>query len=173
LLLRRQLTIVGIVPAQFHGSLAGLSFDLWVPVTMASELNAMPEWMLGERKARLLFGVARLKPGVTVESAAAEAQALSRQLAKANPDSNRGIGAAILPLSKGHFGAQNTLGAAADIDGLPRLTPTSLQPRQSALSAHQPRLDNRPPSGPGEENQHVMMNGVALRTVAGRGSYVL
>jgi predicted permease len=108
---RRQLTVVGIVPAGFHGSRSGLSLELWVPVVMAPQLNAMPEWMLDERKARLLFGVGRLRPGATVEQAGAEAKALSEELAKNNPDSNTGIGASILPLSKGHFGAQSTLGA--------------------------------------------------------------
>jgi predicted permease len=108
---RQQLTLVGIVPADFRGSMSGLSFELWVPVVMAPQLNAMPEWMLRERKARLLFGVARLRPGVGVERAGAEAKALSQELAKDNPDSNTGIAASILPLSKGHFGAQSTLGA--------------------------------------------------------------
>ena len=108
---RQQLTIVGIAPANFRGSMSGLSFELWVPVTMAAQLNAMPEWMLGERKGRMFFGIARLKPGVTPERAASEATALARQLARGNPATNEGIGAAILPISKGHFGAQNTLGA--------------------------------------------------------------
>jgi predicted permease len=108
---RQQLTIVGIVPADFRGSMSGLSFELWVPVVMAPRLKAMPEWMLRERKARLLFGVARLRPGVGVERAGGEAKALSQELAKNNPDSNTGIAASILPLSKGHFGAQSTLGA--------------------------------------------------------------
>ena len=76
---RRQLTIAGVVPAEFRGSMSGLSLELWVPVVMAPQLNAMPEWMLRDRKSRVLFGVARLKPGVRVEQARAEAAALSRQ----------------------------------------------------------------------------------------------
>ena len=108
---RQQLTIVGVVPEDFRGSLSGLSFELWAPVVMAPQLNAMPEWMLRERQSRLLFGIARLKSGVSVERARAEAKALSQQLAKEHPDNNKGIGVAILPLIKGHFGAQSTLGA--------------------------------------------------------------
>lgn len=107
---RQQLTIVGIAPAGFRGSISGLSFEMWVPVTMAAQLNVMPDWMLGERKGRMLFGVARLKPGVTAERVAVEASALAHQLARDNPAANGGIGAAILPLPKGHFGAQDTLG---------------------------------------------------------------
>jgi predicted permease len=108
---RQQLTIVGVAPAEFRGSLSGLTFELWAPVMMAPQLNAMPDWMLRERKSRLLFGIARLKPGITAGQARAEARALSVQLAKDNPDTNKGVGGAILPLSESHFGAQSTLGA--------------------------------------------------------------
>jgi predicted permease len=108
---RQQLTIVGVAPADFRGSISGLSFELWVPVVMAPQLNAMPDWMLTERKARMFFGIARLKPGNTAARAAAEADAVARQLAQDNADTNKGIGAAVLPLSAGHFGAQSTLGA--------------------------------------------------------------
>jgi len=106
---RQQLTIVGVVPASFRGSMSGLSFELWAPVVMSPQLNAMPEWMLRDRKSRELFGVARLKPGVSAAQARAEATAISQKLATDNPDTNRGIGGAILPLSEGHFGAQSTL----------------------------------------------------------------
>jgi predicted permease len=108
---RQQLTIVGVAPAEFHGSISGLSFELWTPTVMAPQLNAMPDWMLTERKSRMFFGIARLKPGNTAGRAAAEVKALAQRLARDNPAANQGIGAAILPLSEGHFGAQSTLGA--------------------------------------------------------------
>ena len=107
---RQQLTIVGVVPAEFRGSMSGLSFELWAPVMMGPQLNAMPEFMLRDRKSRILFGVARLKPGVSAAQARAEAIALAQKLANDNPNTNKGIGGSILPLSEGHFGAQNTLG---------------------------------------------------------------
>jgi predicted permease len=108
---RQQLTIVGVASADFRGSIGGLSFELWTPAVMAPQLNAMPDWMLRERKSRLFFGIARLKPGTTPARAATEAKALAQQLARDNPAENQGIRAAILPLSEGHFGAQSTLGA--------------------------------------------------------------
>jgi predicted permease len=108
---RQQLTIVGVAPAEFHGSIGGLSFELWTPAVMAPQLNAMPDGMLRDRKSRMFFGVARLKPGNTAERATAEVKALAQQLARDNPAANQGISAAILPLSEGHFGAQSTLGA--------------------------------------------------------------
>jgi predicted permease len=108
---RQQLTIVGVVPADFRGCVSGLSFELWAPVMMAPQLNVMPDWMLNERKSRMFFGVGRLKPGASAAQARAEAAALSQQLAKDNPDTNKGIGGSVLPLAESHFGAQSTLGA--------------------------------------------------------------
>ena len=108
---RRELTIVGVAPAEFHGGISGLSFELWVPTMMATQLNAMPDWMLRDRKSRMFFGIARLKPGNSAASATTEAKAVSQQIAKEHADTNRGIGATILPLSAGHFGAQSMLGA--------------------------------------------------------------
>ena len=108
---RQELTIVGVAPAEFHGSIGVLSFELWTPAVMGPQLNAMPDWMLTDRKSRMFFGIARLKPGNTPGRAAAEVKALAQRLARDNPTANQGISAAILPLSEGHFGAQNTLGA--------------------------------------------------------------
>lgn len=79
---RQQLTIVGIVPENFHGALSGLTFESWVPVMMAPQLNAMPEWMLRDRQSRLLIGVARLKDGVRPEQVRAKAVGISQELAR-------------------------------------------------------------------------------------------
>jgi len=108
---RQQLTIVGVAPANFRGSISGLSFDLWVPAVMAAQLNAMPDWMLRDRKSREFVAIARLKPGTTASGATAEAQSVARQIAKDNAGTNQGIGAAMLPVSAGHFGVQSVMGA--------------------------------------------------------------
>lgn len=107
---RQQLTVAGVAPASFRGSLSGVAFELWIPVVMAQSMNAMPEWMLRDRQTRMHFGLARLKPGVTPEQAAEEARGAARQLAREHPDTNQGISVAIMPLAKAHFGAQDTLG---------------------------------------------------------------
>ena len=108
---RQQLTVVGVAPADFRGSFSGLSLELWVPAVMASQLNGLPDWMLRDRKSRMFLGIARLKPGNSANRAAAEARAVSQQIAREHADTNQGIGAAILPLSAGHFGVQSLLGA--------------------------------------------------------------
>jgi predicted permease len=106
---RQQLTIVGIAPPEFRGSITGLALEMWIPATMATALNIMPDWMLKDRKTRSFLGIARLKPGVSLERARSEVSALAKELDRANPATNRGIGAALLPVWRGHFGAQSML----------------------------------------------------------------
>lgn len=102
-------TIIGVAPPEFRGSISGLMFDMWTPLMMAPTMNAMPDWMLQDRHSRILWSTARLRPGVTVEQASSEASALAAYMARVDADTNIGIGAAILPLSKSHFGAQSSL----------------------------------------------------------------
>ena len=64
---RQQLTIVGVVPAKFLGSVPGLAFDMWVPITMGAQLKALQDWSLTDRGTRQMIGFARLRPGVTLE----------------------------------------------------------------------------------------------------------
>jgi len=106
---RQQLTIVGVAPARFLGSVPGLAFEMWVPITMGAQLKVLPEWSLTDRGTRQMIGFARLRPGVTLEQARAEIQSQARHMAEADPEHNRGIGATVLPIWKGHFGAQSIL----------------------------------------------------------------
>jgi predicted permease len=112
---RYQLTVVGVVPPDFHGTLGGLAFDLWVPFVMQPQLEGVGEWMLSDRQTRNLICTARLKPGVTLAQARAEIQELARYMAKADADTNTGISATVLPVWKSHFGAQSLLLAPLEI----------------------------------------------------------
>ena len=106
---RQQLTIVGVAAPEFRGTLPGLAFEIWVPVVMAPQLNTMPQWMLRDRHTRNLRGLARPKPGVTMQQANAEVAALAMQLAKEHPDVSEGVGATLLPVWKSHTGPQGML----------------------------------------------------------------
>ena len=106
---RRELTIVGVVPASFQGSLNGLAVDLWAPITMGVQLKVMQKWSLDDRGTRQMLGFARLRPNVTIEQARAEIQALAHRMAEADADSNHGLSANALPLWRSHFGAQYML----------------------------------------------------------------
>ena len=112
---RQKLTIIGVAPPEFRGTLPGLAFETWIPLMMAPQLNTMPDWMLRDRHTRNLLGLARPKPGVTLQQANAEVAALAGQLASEHADTSAGVGAALLPVWKAHSGAQYLLLAPLQI----------------------------------------------------------
>jgi putative ABC transport system permease protein len=77
------ITIVGVMPRDFHGVLIGYGFDLWVPVTLQPLLTPGGD-RLNDRKQRWLQGTARLRPGVALGQAVEEMKALSHRLSEAN-----------------------------------------------------------------------------------------
>ena len=106
---RTVFTIIGVAPKPFHGSWAGLDMQIWVPITMYGQVTHTGTWMLRDRNARDFMMLARLKPGVTIEQARAEAKALADLMANANAYGDQGVGADVLPLWKSHFGSENIL----------------------------------------------------------------
>ncbi len=112
---RHDLTIIGVAAPEFRGTMPGLSFEIWIPYVMAQQLNGVPDWMIRDRKTRNMIGLVRLNSGVGLEQANAEASSLAAQLARMDPYTNGGIGAALLPVWKAHFGAQAALLAPLQI----------------------------------------------------------
>ena len=90
----RNYTIVGVIPASFH---------LRIPSFRDREVYApIGQWsnpLLNTRGAGLgIHGIGRLKPGVTIEQAQADMNTVAQNLARAYPDSDKGIGAKLMPL---------------------------------------------------------------------------
>ncbi len=83
-------TIVGVAPPVFQGSTTGLRAELWVPVTMATELVPNGRDWLVWRGTRWLTVLGRLRPGVGRARAQAELNGLYGQIARQHPDSHRG-----------------------------------------------------------------------------------
>lgn len=106
---QHELTVVGVAAPDFHGSLAGEALDLWVPYMMQPQLNGVGEWMLRDRKDRNMLAIARLQPGVTLAQAQQELHALAARMAVADADTNEGLNAVLLPMSRSHFGPQSVL----------------------------------------------------------------
>jgi predicted permease len=106
---RQQLTVIGVVPEEFHGVIPGLAFEIWVPAMMGTQLNLMPDWMMRDRQTRSFLSVARLKPGVTLARARSEIAAFGNMLARLHPDTNKGISATVMPIWQAHFGTQSLL----------------------------------------------------------------
>lgn len=106
---QRELTVVGVAPPEFHGTVPGLMLQMWIPVSLAPEMNGQGAWLLEDRGARQMWLTARRRPGVSMEQARAEVVALSERLAESHPDTNRAFKATLLPIWKGHLGAQQIL----------------------------------------------------------------
>jgi predicted permease len=90
----RKYSVIGVIPA---------SFDLAMPSFRASKVYVpIGQWnnsLLPKRSAGLgIHGFGRLKPGVRIERAEADMQQVTGSLAAAYPDSNKGIGATLVPL---------------------------------------------------------------------------
>jgi len=90
-------TIIGVLPKEFHFSPRGEA-EFW------AALND-PDGCQKRRGCHSLFGVGRLKDGVSVTAAAEEMKAIAGQLERQYPESNRGFGAVVRPLSEAVVGA--------------------------------------------------------------------
>jgi predicted permease len=95
---RYPVTIIGVAPPEFSGDFPGTALDVWVPAPLAGER---------ERYARHFQAIVRLKPGVSVSEASAEAATVAARLALAFPKTNEGIGARIVPIWKAQEGASS------------------------------------------------------------------
>ena len=85
---RRSYTVIGVAPPPFAGTITGLRFDLYVPLTMQATLTGSTQW-LGSRSARPLYLFARMKPGVSIEQARAEVASIAAALEQEFPRTNR------------------------------------------------------------------------------------
>jgi predicted permease len=102
-------TIIGVASESFHGTQAGLDYQIWAPLAMYGEVTHTGTWMLEDRPTRNFTMLARLRPTVTVEQAQYEAAALAGFMAKVNGHDDQGIGVNVVPLWKWHWGPQETL----------------------------------------------------------------
>jgi macrolide transport system ATP-binding/permease protein len=89
-------TVVGVLPRTFHFAPRGPA-EFWVPLHADGGCDV-------RRSCHALYGVGRLKDGVTVAAAQAEMQGIAQQLERQYPDSNRGQGALVMPLSEAIVG---------------------------------------------------------------------
>ena len=108
-------TVVGVAPPGFYGDTVGDAQDLWVPVTMQEQLINGRKW-LEDYNASWLHVIARLKPGVTMEKAAANLNLLLQQLvngplkAKLNKDDLNTLKAEKVPVNAGGGGFSDLRG---------------------------------------------------------------
>jgi len=89
-------TVVGVAPEEFTGPDVFVRPALYAPLAMGPRLTGdTQERMLRQRGDRSLEIKGRLKPGVSLGQAAAEAQVIAQQLAQSYPDTNRNTSLAV------------------------------------------------------------------------------
>jgi predicted permease len=106
---QHELTIVGVTPPAFHGSMPVTAYDLWIPYMQQPLLNGVNVRMLRDRHNRNMLGIARVKQGVTFDQARQELKSLADRMAVANADVSEGMSATLLPLWKSPHGPQGLL----------------------------------------------------------------
>jgi macrolide transport system ATP-binding/permease protein len=84
-----QLTIVGVMPKGFVGTIFSDLPDVWYPLSTQPAVQHQAQDWRSDRNARPLRMVGRLKPGVTQKQTQADLEALSKQLASAYPETNK------------------------------------------------------------------------------------
>ncbi|HXA84429.1 MAG TPA: ABC transporter permease [Candidatus Dormibacteraeota bacterium] len=84
-------TVIGVLPKGFHFALVGPA-EFWTPLHSSGNCEQ-------RRVCHNLKGIARLRDGVSVQTALANMTSIAQQLELQYPDSNRGQGAFVMPLS--------------------------------------------------------------------------
>jgi putative ABC transport system permease protein len=91
--------VVGVMPRAFR--FPSRETEFWTATRFPADIYE-------DRGNTFLYGIARLKRGVTLEQARAEASLLAAQVERANPQTNTGIGAAVFRL-RDEIGPQSRL----------------------------------------------------------------
>ena len=96
-------TVVGVMPATASmASWTGMASDVWIPLGLTDEQRAV-------RGGHNRNGVARLKRGVGLAQAQAEMDAISAQLAREFPQTDKGWGAMVIPMQEEIVGNSRTM----------------------------------------------------------------
>jgi predicted permease len=99
------LTIVGVAPENFQGTILALQFDLWVPATLAPALFAGSS-ELDSRNQRGYSAMGRLAPGADEAGATAEFATAMRELAAQFPETNGRVSGELIPYWRAPRGPQ-------------------------------------------------------------------
>lgn len=105
------LTIVGVAPAVFQGSVLGLNFDVWMPATSAS-IVANGSTEIRARGVRGYAVMGRLARGSSPGDAQREVTSAMLELARVYPETNTAIGARVLAFWESPRGPQRMMATA-------------------------------------------------------------
>jgi macrolide transport system ATP-binding/permease protein len=85
-------TVIGVLPREFQFAPRG-NAQFWTTLQRRGYCET-------HRSCHNMYGIARLKDGVSLQTALADMQSIAKQLEQQYPDSNRGQGAIVSPLSE-------------------------------------------------------------------------
>jgi macrolide transport system ATP-binding/permease protein len=82
-------SVIGVLPREFHFAMRAAEF--FTPIQYANRCEP-------SRDCRNLYGMGRLRDGVSLEAATAETRAIAARLEKEYPESNKGRSARLVPM---------------------------------------------------------------------------
>jgi predicted permease len=100
-----ELTIIGVAPKNFQGTILALQFDIWVPATLAPALFTGSTEMT-DRGQRGYSVLGRLRPGADQAAATGEFVSAMRELAASFPEDNGRITGELIPYWRSPRGPQ-------------------------------------------------------------------
>ena len=100
-----RLTVVGVAPEGFQGTIMGLQFDLWVPATLAPVLFA-GSTELESRAQRGYAVIGRIRESATEAEATSQLISAMRELANTFPETNGRLSGELRPFWKAARGPQ-------------------------------------------------------------------
>jgi predicted permease len=114
----REVTIIGVAPPDFQGTVLSLSFDLWLPATIAPVLFSGSR-ELEDRSVRGYSVMGLLQPNVSPRQAQTELDGVMQDLARTYPATNANIAGSVLAFTDAPRGPQRFLiTALAILQGL-------------------------------------------------------
>jgi predicted permease len=114
----QNLTIVGVAPPKFQGTVTMVDFDLWAPATMGPVLFPGSR-ELDERSSRGYAVMGHLKNGVTREQAQRDAEVVMTELGKLYPETNATMGVDVFRFWQAPRGPQRMfVGALSILQGI-------------------------------------------------------
>src|SRR5215475_8113847 len=102
----RPYTVVGVMPPRFQFPLRAVlvPFDLWTTMAVRMEASDGDKPITAERGAHFLGAIGRLKTGLTLSQANADAAAVGAALEKQYPDKDGHLGLALQPAAEALVG---------------------------------------------------------------------
>lgn len=102
------LTVVGVTPERFQGTVLGLDFSLWTPATLAPVLlSGSTELVDRSQRGYAVMGL--LRPGASRSGAQMQLNEAMQELAKSYPETNTNIRGEVLPFWRSPHGPQRIL----------------------------------------------------------------